>query len=86
MAKEKLPVEGAVDTLLWGKMEKGPQGDLAKFQVYPITRYRNVLNRPKLVTEAQSIAGVAYGEFELVTTDVVDVDDELVANLYRQIW
>ena len=78
MAKERLPYGGDLDLLLHGKVENH-LGDPQKYTVYPITRYRNVLNRPRLITESMSVSSTPYGEFSLVTTDVIDVDDDKVA-------
>lgn len=87
MAKQHLPiaVPEMVDSQLWVKLENA-LGDPVKAMFFPITRYRNVLNRPRLVTESDNVANMPNGEFMLVTTEVEDVDEEVIFNLYKQTW
>lgn len=85
MAKEKIPVGGLMDSLLWVKAETAV-GEIVKYVFYPITRYRNILNRPRVVSETDSVATTPNGDFHLVTTDIEDVDEQVLFELYRQTW
>ncbi len=83
--KRFLDVAGFMDNLLWGK-QKNASGNDVKYGVFPITRYRNVLNRPRVIPEEGNIAVTPNGDFHLVVTDIEDIDDDAVYALYRQNW
>ena len=85
MAKQKLPVGGYMDSLIWVKVENAV-GELTKYVFYPITRYRNIMNRPRVISESDNVAATPNGEFHLVTTDIEDVDEQVLFELYRQTW
>lgn len=85
MAKQNVPVGGSIDSILWAKVETAV-GEFARYAFYPITRYVNILNRPRVISEIDNVAATPNGEFHLVVTDVEDVDEDVLYDLYRQTW
>lgn len=83
--RAKLPLAGYADAMLWGKVED-VDGEDHKYGIFPTTRYRNVMNRPRLIMENQSVSDTANADFHLVCTDVEVVDDEEVFSLFKQAW
>lgn len=80
-----LDVTGYGDTFLWGK-EEGENGDIKKKGIFPISRYDNMLNRPRVITEDSSIAVTPNANFHLAVTDVEEVSDDKIFELFGQIW
>lgn len=85
MADRYLPEGNYLDVLNWGKTEDD-LGESIKHVVFPITRYRNILNRPRLIDEDVSVATVPSGDFHFVTTAVEEVDDNTIYDYFKQIW
>ena len=83
--KKRLPIGGYFDHMEWAKMET-PDGDIQRFGVFPITRYRNILNRPRIITEESSMAATTNADFHFLTTEVEEVSDDLVFGWMGQIW
>lgn len=83
--KRFLDVAGYMDNLLWGKQENS-KGESVKYGVFPFTRYGNVLNRPRVISEEGNIAATANGDFHVVVTDIEDVSEDDVFKLFRQNW
>ena len=82
---QHLDVSGYGDTMLWGK-EEGENGDIKKMGIFPISRYENMLNRPRTVTEDTSLAVTPNANFHLVVTETEEVSDDTIFELFGQIW
>lgn len=82
---EHLDVSGYGDTILWGK-EEGDNGDIKKMGIFPISRYDNMLNRPRTVDEESSLAVTPNANFHLVVTETEEVSDDIIFELFGQIW
>ena len=67
MADKKIPLSVS-DTLLHTKTDEGKE-----LVVLPFTRYGNVLNAPKVVTDPRSMNGAPFGllvsDTEVLTTE-----------------
>lgn len=85
MANEHLDVAGYHDGLDW-YVEELPDGTIKKHAFFPITRYRNNLNRPRVITENSSMAATPNADFHLLTTEVEEVSDDLIYELMGQTW
>ena len=83
--KEALPEGGYYDHLEWAKMEL-PDGKEVKVVVFPITRYPNILNRPRVITEKSSMAVTPNANFPLLTTDDSEVSDDVIYEMFKQYW
>lgn len=80
-----LDISGYGDTMLWEK-EEGENGDIKKMGIFPISRYDNMLNRPRTVTEDSSLALTPNANFHLVVTETEEVTDDEIFKLFGQIW
>lgn len=78
-------VGGYHDTMLWGKFEED-NGDIEKRGIFPVTRYANVMNRPRTITEDSSLASTPNADFHMVVTEVEEVSDDTIYDLFGQIW
>lgn len=80
-----LDVSGYADQMTWIKNED-ENGRLRKTGIFPITRYPNVLNRPRTITEGETLAQTPNADFHLLTTDVEEVVDDKIFELFGQTW
>lgn len=78
-------VVGYSDEMLWGK-EEDSNGKIKKRGIFPITRYDNILNRPRTITEDGSIANTPNADFHLVVTETEEVSDDVIFKLFGQTW
>lgn len=82
---QHLDVTGYGDILLWGK-EEGEDGSIVKRGIFPISRYDNMLNRPRTINEDTSLAVTPNADFHLVVTETEEVSDDEIFKLFGQIW
>lgn len=80
-----LDIGGYYDHVEWAKREL-LDGTIKRFAVFPVTRYHNILNRPRVITEESSMAATTNADFHLLTTDVEEVSDDEIYSMMGQIW
>lgn len=78
-------ITGYSDLLLWEK-EEDQNGKISRRGIFPFTRYPNILNRPRVITEESSVAVTPNADFHLLTTETEEVDDDTIYNLIGQVW
>lgn len=79
-----LNITGYLDVLPWAKTEEGET--LSKQGVFPVTRYEDVLNRPRALHLSKPLVSAPTASFHLVVTDVLEVDDDTIFEWYNQVW
>lgn len=79
----KLKNAGYSDSFMHTK-EKSEDGitDVERKQ-FPVTRYGNILNRPQVITTAESMP---LSDFHLLITEESEVDDDVIFDMMKQIW
>lgn len=76
-----------ISVLLWNKGEVDEDGIPKKKQMmFPISRYIDIMNRPRFVSTNQHIDGSAVGEILFVATGIEEVDEETVFGYFGQKW
>lgn len=82
-------VSGYEDVMLWRKEEKkdvSGNSSVERVGVFPIGRYDNILQRPRLIEENISLMDTPNLNFALVATAVEEVSDDVIYELFGQIW
>ena len=54
--------------------------------IFPITRYANVLNRPKVLEPGALVKNANNPDFLLVATSEEEVDDNMIYDFFNQNW
>ena len=85
-ASEHLNVLGYTDDVIWNKVEDIDGKVLGKRGIFPFTRYRCILNRPRLIKEGDSITSTPNANFHLLVTDTEEVNDDVIFDLFKQTW
>lgn len=84
-SKERLPEEGYYDLIEWSKFET-PDGRTVKCPSFPVTRYPNILNRPRVIDENSTMALTPNANFHLLTTSVGELSDDIIYEMFGQTW
>lgn len=77
-----LEIEGYYDAPLWGTVID-ENGIKKRVLAMPITRYSNILGRPRAVV---NVANAGLMDFALMKAKVTDINDEEVYNRANQAW
>ena len=76
---------GSSDALLHEIVEKDGEKTQER-DIFPITRYANVLNRPKVLEPGALVKNANNPDFLLVATSEEEVDDNMIYDFFNQNW
>lgn len=82
-------ISGYEDVMLWRKEEKKDVNNdtsVERVGVFPIGRYDNILQRPRMLPENTSLMDTPNLNFALVATETEEISDDVVYELFGQIW
>jgi hypothetical protein len=77
-----LPIGGYYDTPLWGTMANA-EGEKVRVLSFPITRYDNVLGRPKMLTNMET---AVPSDFAFLKVGEREVPDDVIFQKADQTW
>lgn len=74
--------EGYYDTPLWGKTVN-ENGEEVESLLFPVTRYKNIVGRPAVVTDMNDIIPT---DMALLKVSEDEIGDDVIYELTGQIW
>jgi hypothetical protein len=78
-----LDPDGYYDTPFWGKVKDPESGDDKRAMAMPITRYDNIVGRPKAIDDMDD---ASMAPILLLKTKESTISDQTIFNLVGQIW
>lgn len=82
-----LNVTGYEQSMLWDKKEdNGKDGAMSKKGVFPVTNWESILQRPRVIELDQTVVDTPNLPFALVVTGEEELSDDIIYELFNQIW
>ncbi len=82
-------ISGYEDVMIWRKEEKKDVNEnvsVERVGVFPIGRYGNILQRPRILPQGTSIVDTPNVNFAMITSGTEEVSDDVIYELFGQIW